>query len=333
MRAMVTGATTPLGAAIVDHLLHERDVELVLAVGHEPDRPRGTPDGGDRLVYCRADLAHARAAHDLVWGPARELGIEVVVSAAQHRRAADRGRAVHAQNVGTVAHLLRACAGHPTIHRFVYRSFADVYALGRPASQLLDEEAPLELDPDAPQWVRDRVEADVTVCEHLAGPLEIVVLRCAEVFAPASGSQLWDYLSSRVCLRPLGFDPMIELLSLEDAAIATGAAVASAEVGVFNIAGFDRLPLSRAIEESIRLELPVPGPLIAPLYRMRRWLAGFDFRYDQNAHRFHLGGILDGTRARTKLGYVPHIPVTWPLPWWRRLMEQLGELRVQPGAG
>jgi uncharacterized protein YbjT (DUF2867 family) len=36
MRVLVTGATTPLGAAIIEHLVHARDVELVLAIGREP---------------------------------------------------------------------------------------------------------------------------------------------------------------------------------------------------------------------------------------------------------------------------------------------------------
>ncbi len=326
MRILVTGATTALGAAIVDHLLTSRDVEHVLAIGREPEGPHRH---ADRLSYRSVDLTHPREVHDLVWGDARDLGISVVVHGMQRRRARDQGGRVHAQNVDATRDLLAACAGHPTIRRFVYRSFAEVYAPRRATPDLLDEEAPLDFSPAAPQWVRDRVEADLLVCAHLAGPLEIAVLRCAEILAPGVGSQLWDYLSSRICLRPLGFDPMIGVLSLEDAAAAFGAAVASSEIGVFNIPGFDVLPLSRAIAESARVEVPVPGPLMSPLYKLRRALAGFDFHYDINARRLHFGGVLDGTRARTALGYVPHTPVRWPRPWYRRLVDQLFEQRVE----
>jgi UDP-glucose 4-epimerase len=226
--------------------------------------------------------------------------------------------------------LLAVCADHPTIRRFVYRSFAEVYAPRRATPDLIDEEAPLDFDPAAPQWVRDRVEADLAVCAHFAGRLEIVVLRCAEILAPDVGSQLWDYLSSRVCLRPLGFDPMLNVLSLEDAATAFGAALESPEIGVFNIAGFDTLPLSRAIAESAKLDIPVPGPLMSPLYRLRRAVAGFEFRYDINARRFHFGGVLDGRRAHTALGYVPRRPVQWPRPWWRRLFDEMAQMRPEP---
>jgi len=170
----------------------------------------------------------------------------------------------------------------------------------------------LDFEPSSPQWVRDRVEADLTVCAHLGSPLSIAVLRCAEILAPASGSQLWDYLSSRVCLRPLGFDPMLNVLSPEDAATAVIAALHSRGAGAFNIPGLDTLPLSRAIAESLRTDIPIPGPLMAPLYGLRRRLAGFDFRYDMNVRRFHFGGVVDGTHARDALGYRPRVEVSWP---------------------
>jgi UDP-glucose 4-epimerase len=309
MRVLITGATTPLGATLVERLLANPSVELVLAIGREPEAPPSDP----RLVYRSLDLTRPRAVHDLVSGEARRLGIDAVIHNMQHRGAHDTGSRVHAQNVHAARELLLACKDHPTIRRFVYRSFAEVYALGHTTSDLIDEEAPLDFEPTSPQWVRDRVEADLVMCAHFAAPLRIAVLRCAEILAPDCGSQLWDYLGSRVCLRPLGFDPMINVLSVDDAAAALTAAVKSDEIGVFNIRGADTLPLSRAIAESHRFELPIPGPLLSPLYDLRRRIAGFEFRYDMNVRRFHFGGMLDGSRARALLGYEPTTPVRWPM--------------------
>ena len=323
MRVMVTGATTPLGAAIVEHLLASRDVELLLAVGRE----RETPTSNDRLVYRSADLTRSREVHDLLWGDARTLGISAVIHTMQHRSAHDSGRRVHAQNVDATRELVVACSEHPTIRRFVYRSFSDVYGLQ--TQDLVDENAPLDFNPGAPAWVRDRVEADLSVCAQLGGSLEIAVLRCAEVFAPDCGSQLWDYLGSRVCLRPLGFDPMLNLLSIEDAARAFGAALEAPAIGVFNIPGYDTLPLSRVIAESVRLAVAVPERLMSPLYRLRHAVTDFEFRYDVNARRFHYGGVLDGRRAREAFGYVPRTPVQWPRPWWRRLIDELARTQTE----
>lgn len=57
----------------------------------------------------------------------------------------------------------------------------------------------------------------------------------------------------------------------------------------------------------------MPGPLLAPLYRLRARVVGFDFRYDVNMRRFHFGGMLDGRRARERLGYQPSHSIDWPV--------------------
>jgi len=328
MRALVTGATTPLGRALVDTLTSSNDCSLVLAVGHEakPVRP-----WRDNVVYRCCDLTRGREVHDLICGDAVEHGIDTVVHMAQHRATRDSGRKVHALNVTATRELLSRCTDHPAIRRFVHRSFAEVYALEHATSDLLDEDAALDFDPEAPQWLRDRLEADLMVCAHFGGTLQIAVLRCAEILAADSGSQLWDYLSSRVCLRPLGFDPMLNVLALEDAVTAITAAARSTHTGVFNIPGADTLPLSRVIAETVRLDIPVPGPFLAPLYGLRRWIAGFEFRYDLNLRRFHFGGVIDGSRARRLLGYVPSHPVQWPRAWWRLLLERLADSRSDAG--
>jgi UDP-glucose 4-epimerase len=313
VNVLVTGATTPLGRAIVAQLLASRDLGHVLAVGQERWGP-GLPSDGARFTYERTDLTRARNVHDLLHGPTRAHGIDTVLHGVLHRAARDRGERIHAINVEATRMLLLGCARHPGIRRFVLRSGAEVYALRRDEPNLLDEDHPLVFDPAAPQWLRDRVEADLLTCAQIAaGPMSIAVLRCAEILADGIGSQLWDYLGSRVCLRPLGFDPMINVLSIEDAVAGIVRALATSARGVFNLPGFDTLPLSRLIAWSGRRDVPVPGPLLAPLYWLRTRTVGFAFRYDLNLRRFHLGGVLDGARARAILGYEPRHPLVPPV--------------------
>ncbi len=88
-------------------------------------------------------------------------------------------------------------------------------------------------------------------------------------------------------------------------------ALSSDAVGVFNIPGLDTLPLCRAIEHTGRLAVGVPGPLLAPLYRVRASALGMEFRYDMNYRRFHFSAVLDGRRARDVLGYQPLEPIDW----------------------
>lgn len=309
MNVLCTGATTPLGRAVIERLLADPAVGHVLAVGVEHWGP-GLPSDGARFSYHQIDLTRPRSVHDLLHGPARTLGVDTVLHGVLHRAAGDHGARVHAINVDATRLLVRACANEPQIRRFVLRSGGEVYAIRSDEPNLLDEEHPLSFDPGAPQWLRDRVEADLVTCAQIGTTrMSIAVLRCAEIIAAGIGSQLWDYLASRVCLRPLGFDPMINVLSLPDAVDALALALASDARGVFNIPGHDTLPLTQLIARAGRRDVPLPGPLLAPLYRLRTRLVGFAFRYDLNLGRFHQGGILDGRRAHDVLGYQPRHPL------------------------
>jgi UDP-glucose 4-epimerase len=309
---LISGATTPLGLEFVRQLQAEGRSPL-LAVGREaPSYAEALLPAGVR--YLAVDLTRPRHVRRLLFGPVAELGISSLVHLAAHRSAQSEGQRVHRLNVDATRLLLRLAEEHPTLTRFVHRSTVYVYANRTDKPGVLREDAPLELAPAAPQWVRDRVEADITVCARMGmTPLHVMVLRCAEVLAPHMGSQLYDYLQSKVCLRPLGFDPMIGLSSVEDAARALRLALDAPQQGVFNVPGKDALPLSEVIRLWGRDELPLPGWLLGPAYRARSMVNVGTFRYDVNWWRFHFSAVLDGDRAARELGYVPEVGVDWPV--------------------
>lgn len=308
---LVTGATTPLGIRFVERLLTDDDVSHVLALGVEP-RPARLEEH-PRLTYARSDLRRARHIRGLLSGPVREHAIDTIVHTALHRSARDEGRDIRKLNVESTRLLLRLATASKHIRHFVYRSDAHVYRVRATAPQVLREDHPLELTPEAPQWVRDRVEGDVIVSTHMGiVDLRIMVLRCAEVLAPNVGSQLADWIGSRMTLRPMGFDPMVNLLSLDDASEAMRLAVHSERQAILNIPGADTLPLSEVAEKNGRRCMDIPGPLLGPLYRLRGRMGRGDFRYDLMAHRFHFGMVLDGRRATDVLGYEPAHPLSWP---------------------
>lgn len=338
---VVLGGTQPLGVALCARLAAEG--RRVVAVGWEPDGARALPEG---VAYRRVDLSDDRARGALA-DVVRPLGPTALVHLAFHRvggpgRLSDReppsptlsersspsvGVALDAAgrrpgpepspgglDVEATRRVLAFAEDHRSVRHFLHWSTADVYAqeVGRP--YVLREDHPLELDPRAPPWVRDRVASDLTVSTRmgLATSLTITVLRCAEILAPDMGSQLLDWLGSRVCLRPMGFDPILNLLSLEDAARAFALALATPSDGAFNVRGADTLPLSWVARRWGRRVLPVPGPALGPLYALRRLVKRTQFRYGPNAARFHTNGVLDGTRAHRVLGYLPEHPLPWP---------------------
>ena len=314
-RVLVTGANTPTGVRVVEMLLQDPATEVVVAVGARPAFS-GTADESEqseRLVYLQCDLTRGRHIKRMLFGPAREHGVEVLLHTAFHRNFLQEGSRIHALNVESTRLLLELAERHATIKRMIYQSSVDAYLIQPGRTVVLREDHPLDFSGDSIQAVRDRVESDIILCTRMGvSPLKIQVLRCAETLAYDTGSQLYDYLQSRVCYRPIGFDPMLNLLSVEDAARAMVRAIGYDGSGVFNIAGYDTLPLSLAIRKWERLDLPVPGPLLAPLYRWRIKFRGREFRYDVNRRRFHFSTVLDGTRAREILGYVPENPLAWP---------------------
>jgi UDP-glucose 4-epimerase len=309
----VTGATTPIGERLVRSLLADTRVGHVLAVDRQPVE-RALPFAGSRLTYKSVDLTKSRRVHELLFGPARDLGVEVVVHLAQARSAYAEGSRVHARNVEALRSILDLSERHPTIRRVVVNSFGVVYRVGLDLPILVTEDHPLDLSPRAPQYVRDRVEADLTACTRMGlSDCEIVVLRCAEALGPGTGSQLFDFLDAPVAFRPIGFDPMVNVATVADIVRALELATHGSGEGVFNIPGFDTLPLSECGRRWGTTLVPMIGPVIRRAYAIRHTLTGSEFSYGLNRKRMHFGLVLDGTRAKQELGYVPSHPVDWPV--------------------
>jgi UDP-glucose 4-epimerase len=307
--ALITGATTPVGAAIAKQLLSERVFSHIVAVGAEPFSEVSALFPSASVTYLQADLTHSRELRNLLFEPAVTHQVTTVIHTALHRSAQQSGPHVHQLNVESTRELLRICEQHPTIRRFLLRSHSEIYRVRAVEPEILDERHPIDLSPSLPQWMRDRAEADLITCAAMAvSPLQIVVLRCAECLIPDAGSQLFDYLCSQVCLQPLGFDPMLNVLSLPDLARAFSLAAASDQQGVFNIVGKDTLPLSALIAHWGRLRIPIPSTLLGPLYWLRSKTTGTDFRYDLNRFRFHFSSIMDGSLAAQRLHYTPQVP-------------------------
>ncbi len=311
---LVTGATTPIGERLVRSLVADTRVEHVLAVGLEPPESALPFSHGKRLTYLRVDLGRERRIRELLFGPVRDLGVQVVVHLAQYDRVHAQGRSVHAQNVEALRSILELSDRHPTIRRLVLKSYAEVYRVSLELPVLVTEDHPLNLSPSAPQYIRDRVEADLTACARMGlADCEIVVLRCAEALGPGTGSQLYDFLDSPIALRAAGFDPMINVATIADIVVALEKATHGSGEGVFNVPGYDTLPLSECIRKWGAYGVPLPGPMVLPLYELRHWARGSDFSYGINRRRMHYGLVLDGNRAHTVLGYTPSFPVDWPI--------------------
>ncbi len=278
----------------------------VLACGREPEAGVGKLLRGTAVRYVATDLAHSRNRRALLFGPALDAGIEAVV----HAPACDPQHPHAAADV--LRELLHLCDRHPTIRRFVYRSTTDVYRAGPGDPSLVDEEHPVEAGATAPAWLHDLVEADQAACAHVgASRVSVAVLRCAEILLPGGDGPLQQWLRSEPCLRPLGFDPMVNLLTAEDLIRAVSLALREHAGGVFNVPGADTLPLSELAAKAKKRCIALPDPVVAALYRLRG-VTGPTFDYRTQGTRFHFGGVPCGRAALAAFGYQPRTPICWP---------------------
>ena len=311
-RVLITGASSPLGEQLIERLLEDYMIEHIFAVC-EKGYPL-TIAQNDRLHIAEVQMKKKRRMHNLLFGPVREKNIDTLIHTVKVHSAYREGAAVHHYNVEILRFILDFAERHPSINRLILCSGSEVYQVQRDLPALITEKHPLNMNEGAPQWICDRVEADVMACTRMGlSSLRITVLRMAEMLSPGSGSQFFDYLQTPICLVPIGFDPMLNFLTLKDAAAALQKSIHTTEQGVFNIPGADTLPLSSVIAKWGRVGIPVPNFIAHQTYRIRRLMRRGDFRYGMNRRRFHFTGILDGRRAEEILGYIPSHPITWPV--------------------
>lgn len=130
-----------------------------------------------------------------------------------------------------------------------------------------EEEPPLEV-------ARFPELADLVAADLFAGSalwrhpeIDTAVLRLVYTLGPSHHGTLGAYLSRARVPTVLGFDPLFQLMSEDDAARAIALSVEERIRGVFNVAGPPPAPLSAIIQRAGRSEVPIPEPLF-------RWVLG-----------------------------------------------------------
>jgi UDP-glucose 4-epimerase len=113
----------------------------------------------------------------------------------------------------------------------------------------LTEDAPLLAAQRFPQ-MRDLVEIDHMLSTFLwrARETETVILRPVHIVGPVHNAPS-NYLRIERPPTLLGFDPMVQLVHVEDVAESIAAALAPGRRGIYNIVGPGEVPLSAILRE------------------------------------------------------------------------------------
>ena len=296
---LLTHADSVLGRRMVKTLCRDPEVAVVLAVGDGPE-PSWIGAYPERVRYQKADLARAR---HLIRFVSSERWARAQIDSVVHLPVSGRSRgAIPGHIPGLVSEtrrLLSTCREQPRVRRFVYVSSAFVYQPEPANGCVIDEESELRSDVHDDEQLRAWIDADLACQAELNDPeLCVSVLRAACI-ATVSG----DFLNAPPLHgpAPLGYDPLVSVVSERDLARAVVLALHADRPGAYNVAGSEVFARSRLVRDQANL-----GPLRLPASFQGAWALAEEWlgrRAVDDLHRY--GIVLSTRRAAERLGYAP----------------------------
>jgi UDP-glucose 4-epimerase len=210
----------------------------------------------------------------------------------------------HSFNILGTHKIFDLCVQHH-VKKVVVLSSSNVYGPRPDNSNFLTEETPL-MAADRYSDVRDLIELDMYAQSFLwkHPEIETVVLRPVHIVGPTVRNAPSNYLRLQRPISVLGFDPMVQLIHVDDACRAMALALQPGVRGVYNVTGPGEVPLSAVLGELGRRPVPVPHFLVRSLLRRAFEARLTSFPPEEVDHLQYLCAV-DGSRAARDLGYAP----------------------------
>ena len=260
----ITGLDTYWGAHLAERLLERPSAPRVVGIDlHRPLRLAG------RVDFHRVDLTHPTADVALAELLTNE-GIEALIHLAYRSSPTPDLEEDHElETIGSM-HVFNA-AGFAKLRRLVVASSTMLYGPRPDNPNFLAEDAPLAGHADA-HCVRNRVEVEalLTGWADRHPDTEVTVLRSCWTMGPDYTDHVVRFFERPVVPTMLGYDPLMQLLHVDDLLDVYERAVCEAHPGVFNVVGRGVLPLSTLIALAGKRRMPLPAPL---LYRVSSYPA------------------------------------------------------------
>lgn len=212
----------------------------------------------------------------------------------------------HSFNIIGTTRILEYCAKYG-VKKVVFLSSANVYGPSPDNSNFLTEEAPLMGASRFPS-VRDLIEVDMLAHGFFwRNPdIQTVVLRPVHIVGPSIKNAPSNYLRLEKPWMLAGFDPMVQLIHVEDAASALVEALRPEARGVYNVVGPGQVPLSAIFRELNREPVRVPHflarPMLNTLFKYR--LASFP---PEELDHIQYLCMVDGSRWQKDLQWKPRM--------------------------
>jgi UDP-glucose 4-epimerase len=307
---LITGVGSQVGSLLAAQLERDPDVEYV--AGLDTRRPKLSLD---HTEFIEADIRDPQIGQLIP-----PTGVDTIVHEQIVRQPGPRmsPQAMHDVNVIGTLQLLAACERVQTLRTIVVRGSAGVYGAEPQAPQFFDEEMATMFP------LRTRFQRDVAEIENYFETYSrrhvgvcCTMLRYQPAIGPGLRTQITRYLSQPVCPTYMGFDPRIQLVHIDDALEAIGAAVRNPVPGAVNVACPGTIGLARMIRLAGKRALPIAAPLFGAVTSTGQRL-GLDTQSEDFQRLLRYGRGVDTRRLTDEVGYTPRHSTVDAVEDWAR---------------
>lgn len=207
----------------------------------------------------------------------------------------------HDFNINGTKKVFELCAEH-RVGKVVVLSSANVYGPDPKNPQFLKEDAPL-MGGQNFGAIRDLIALDM-FCNTFFWrhpEIETVILRPVHIVGAVNNAPS-RYLRLERPITLLGFDPMLQLIHVEDVITAIEQGLTPGVRGVYNIAGPSPVPLSLVLKKLGHTPRPFPEPVVKAMLKMGWSLKVSDWPWPEMDHIKYVC-MVDDSRARDELAF------------------------------
>jgi 1-acyl-sn-glycerol-3-phosphate acyltransferase/nucleoside-diphosphate-sugar epimerase len=196
--------------------------------------------------------------------------------------------------------VLEIVGGRPGCHLVLVSSAAVYQPSHHHPGHLSEERLRPRRDPNpvAGRWLE--LERQAT---GLVGETRLTVLRPTFIPLPGAGDYASRLFTSRLAVKPLGYDPSLQILSADDLAQAIRLAAEQRPTGTYNVAPEGVVPLNRGLRLAGCRRLPLPRWLQRPA-RAAFFRSGGVASLDQ-AEYIRYPWTVSDAKIRRELGFTP----------------------------
>jgi UDP-glucose 4-epimerase len=253
--------------------------------------------------FFRVDLTEDSADAKLAEIFARENVSTVVHLAVRHNPHRNASAAHELHSVGTM-YMLNACAAQQ-VKKIIVHSSTFCYGAFPNNPNFLAEDRPLRGGSHA-SFIRDRIDIEnqMQAYQRQYPACVVTLLRPCATVGPNVDNFATRYLSRKICLTPLGFDPLMQLVHEDDVLQGFQLALEKDARGAFNIVGDGVLPLMTLLRLAGRISLPVASLLLYPTVQAL-WHTNVGIVPPGTVDFIRYLWVADGDKARRELGFKP----------------------------